>query len=79
MLEDLFSVVKTRFNGIVEEVYSAETVKPEKKVDIPKDMVYKCPRCSNVVMTDELVKNLKVCPSCNYHTRITAWERINLI
>ncbi len=85
MLEDLFSVVKTRFNGIVEEVYSnddkseAKAEKSEKKVDIPKDIAYKCPRCSNVVMTDDLVKNLKVCPNCNYHTRITIPERKVLI
>ncbi len=76
-LEDLFNVVKTRFNG------AAEEEKPEQKADsavkVPDNMLFKCPRCLNVIMTDELEKNLKVCPECGYHSRLTAEERINLI
>lgn len=76
-LEDLFNVVKTRFNG------AAEEEKPEQQADssvkVPDNMLFKCPRCLNVVMTDELEKNLKVCPECGYHARLTASERINLI
>lgn len=76
-LEDLFNVVKTRFNG------TAEEEKPEQKADsavkVPDNMLFKCPRCLNVIMTDELEKNLKVCPECGYHSRLTAEERIKLI
>ncbi len=76
-LEDLFNVVKTRFNG------AAEEEKPEQKADssvkVPDNMLFKCPRCLNVIMTDELEKNLKVCPECGYHSRLTADERIKLI
>lgn len=76
-LEDLFNVVKTRFNG------TAEEEKPEQQADssvkVPENMLFKCPRCLNVVMTDELEKNLKVCPECGYHSRLTANERIKLI
>ena len=76
-LEDLFNVVKTRFNG------AAEEEKPEQQADstvkVPDNMLFKCPRCLNVIMTDELEKNLKVCPECGYHSRLTATERINLI
>ena len=77
MLEDLFNVVKTRFNGTSASAESTEE-KDGKAVEIPKDMLFKCPRCLNVIMTDELVKNLKVCPECGYHSRITAEERITL-
>ena len=77
MLEDLFNVVKTRFNGTPASAESTEE-KDAKAVEIPKDMLFKCPRCLNVIMTDELVKNLKVCPECGYHSRITAEERITL-
>ena len=77
MLEDLFNVVKTRFNGTPASAESTEE-KDGKAVEIPKDMLFKCPRCLNVIMTDELVKNLKVCPECGYHSRITAEERITL-
>ena len=74
MLEDLFNVVKTRFNG----VNPTESESDGKSVEIPKDLLFKCPRCLNVVMTDELVKNLKVCPNCNYHSRISAEERLSI-
>lgn len=75
MLEDLFNVVKTRFNGGNTE-QTEET--PEKSVEIPKDLLFKCPRCLNVIMSDELEKNLKVCPNCGYHSRITAEERLSI-
>lgn len=75
MLEDLFNVVKTRFNVGNSDETEDNSVK---SVEIPEDLVFKCPRCLNVVMTDELVKNLKVCPCCNYHSRITAEERLKI-
>lgn len=69
MLEDLFSIVKTRFNG---EQPSEE----KKKNNIPKDLMFKCPRCSNVVFKEDFDKNAKVCPNCNYHSRISSRERL---
>ncbi|MCL2054725.1 MAG: acetyl-CoA carboxylase, carboxyltransferase subunit beta [Oscillospiraceae bacterium] len=45
---------------------------------MPSDLLFKCPRCSNIAMGDEFVKNLKVCPNCNYHSRISASERLRL-
>ena len=75
-LEDLFNVVKTRLNGTTEEE-TAE--KEDSAVQVPRDMLFKCPRCLNVIMTDELEKNLKVCPQCNYHSRLNAPERIKQI
>ena len=77
-LEDLFNVVKTRFNGTAEEE-KPEQQTADSTVKVPDNMLFKCPRCLNVVMTDELEKNLKVCPECGYHSRLTANERINLI
>jgi len=69
VLEDLFSIVKTRFNG---EQPSEE----KKKNNIPKDLMFKCPRCSNVVFKEDFDKNAKVCPNCNYHSRISSRERL---
>ncbi len=72
MLEDWFSVVKTRFNG-------AEAKGEEKaKSNVPSDLLYKCPRCGNVVFMEEFENCKKVCSSCNYHSRLTAWERISI-
>lgn len=84
-LEDLFNVVKTRFNAYPAAPEGEErdrTDKPDKNdsaVKVPANIVFKCPRCLNVIMTDELEKNLWVCPECGYHARLTAPERIRLI
>lgn len=69
MLEDLFSIVKTRFN--VEQ-----PTEEKKKNNVPKDLMFKCPRCSNVVFKEDFDKNAKVCPNCNYHSRISSRERL---
>ena len=79
MLEDLFNVVKTRFNMSDNGENAEKTAdKEERSVEIPKDLAFKCPRCLNMIMTDELVKNLKVCPKCGYHSRISAGERLSI-
>lgn len=71
MLEDLFSVVKTRFNF-------DQKSEEKKKTNIPKGLMFKCPRCSNVVFMDEFTNMGKVCPNCNYHARLTAKERLEI-
>ncbi len=78
MLEDLFSVVKERFNG--EKPLDEKTEKTEKtkKTDIPKGLLFKCPRCRNVTFEEDFQKNGKVCPYCNYHSRLTARERLDI-
>lgn len=37
----------------------------------------KCPGCKEILIKKELINNYKVCPKCEYHFRLTAWERIN--
>ncbi|MCM1524313.1 MAG: acetyl-CoA carboxylase, carboxyltransferase subunit beta [Ruminococcus sp.] len=66
MLEDLFKVVTTRFNG------------DEKDTETPAEKLFKCPRCSASCPRDRLENNMKVCPSCGYHGRMTAKERLNI-
>ena len=73
MLEDLFSVVRTRFNG----EGKADEVK-KSKTDIPKGLLFKCPRCSGVTFIEDFQNNGKVCPSCNYHARLSARERLDI-
>lgn len=69
LLEDLFKKVKNRM---------ADSPMPESnsEVNIPKNLLFKCPRCRNVIFEEELEKNLKVCPKCGYHSRISAAERL---
>lgn len=72
MLEDLFKMVKDRFNEEQKEV--ADSSAPE----IPKDLLFKCPRCQNVFYMDEFEKRKKTCPVCNYHARLSAKERLDI-
>lgn len=71
MLEDLFKVVTTRFNGA-----EKPDVKTAGTGNIPDDLLFKCPRCRNAVFEDDYKAINKVCPSCGYHGRLTAQERI---
>lgn len=50
-----------------------------KKRDIPEGLWTKCPKCATMVFDKELDENLKVCPHCQHHFPIGAWERINAL
>jgi acetyl-CoA carboxylase carboxyl transferase subunit beta len=46
-----------------------------KKRDMPEGLWQKCPECGEVIHNLELVKNLKVCPNCDYHFTMLGRER----
>ncbi len=50
-----------------------------KKKEIPDGLWTKCEECSEVLYNKALEENLKVCPKCNYHFTLGAYERINLL
>ena len=56
---------------------------PEKsdrrKVTVPEGLWIKCNNCSEIIYSKEIDRNLKVCPKCEYHFRITARDRIDLM
>ncbi|MBQ8107137.1 MAG: acetyl-CoA carboxylase carboxyltransferase subunit beta [Ruminococcus sp.] len=70
-LEDLFSVVKVRLGSDKDDT-------DNKKTDIPAGLLFKCPRCRSVTFQEDFQRNGKVCPNCNYHSRLTARERIDI-
>lgn len=47
------------------------------KKGVPEGLWSKCDNCSSVLYRSELERNLKVCPKCDYHIRLTARERLN--
>jgi acetyl-CoA carboxylase carboxyl transferase subunit beta len=51
----------------------------EKNVQVPPGLWIKCPQCNEVLYSKEVSKNLKVCTRCNYHFRINARERLDLL
>ncbi len=73
-LEDLFKVVTTRFNGNdkTDGKSAADTSK------VPDDLLFKCPRCRNVILEDELKAVNMVCPACGYHARLNSHERLKI-
>ncbi|MCC6932162.1 MAG: acetyl-CoA carboxylase carboxyltransferase subunit beta [Deltaproteobacteria bacterium] len=46
---------------------------------LPDGLWTKCPKCSAITYTVELNNGSKLCPKCNYHYRLNAAERINVI
>lgn len=45
------------------------------RLDIPGNLWVKCYRCGQAIFAKDLEANLKVCPKCNYHFKLTAGER----
>jgi acetyl-CoA carboxylase carboxyl transferase subunit beta len=80
-LENLFSIVKERWKNpsasdktAKKEPTPAENTEPKAKSE-PTE-IFKCPRCMQTTAFEAFEKNLKVCPACNYHGRMTARERL---
>ncbi len=54
-------------------------LRAEKKGKFPEGLWVKCDGCKEIVYRKEIEKNLKICPKCNYHFRISARERLKLL
>lgn len=50
--------------------------KSGRKVKIEEGSWIKCERCKNLLYSEDLVKNLKICPHCGYMFRMSAKERV---
>jgi acetyl-CoA carboxylase carboxyl transferase subunit beta len=59
--------------------FKKEKNKITKKVKVPEGLWVKCNSCKEIIYRKEVDRNLKVCPKCNYHFRISAMERISLL
>jgi len=54
-------------------------LKADKKVKIPEGLWVKCDSCKEIIYRKEIDKNLKICPKCNYHFRISSRERLKFL
>lgn len=52
---------------------------PLSRARIPEHIAIKCQRCKQIIYGRDWRKNLKVCPYCDYHFKLTAYERIELL
>ena len=50
-----------------------------RNIAVPEGLWIKCNNCGEIVYNKEIDRNLKVCPKCDYHFRISARERIDLL
>ncbi|WP_164668389.1 acetyl-CoA carboxylase, carboxyltransferase subunit beta [Virgibacillus doumboii] len=67
MLKDFFGK-KKKYASIPSE---------QGKLDVPEGLMKKCNHCHKIYYRKEMNKNVNVCPNCDYHHPLTAWERIN--
>ena len=51
----------------------------KRKSNLPEGLWQKCPNCDAVLYSSDLENNHRVCPQCDYHLRLTARQRINLL
>ena len=55
------------------------SVKEDTRRNVPGNLAVKCPKCKEILYGKDLDKNLKVCPRCGHHFKLTAYERIDLL
>jgi acetyl-CoA carboxylase carboxyl transferase subunit beta len=53
------------------------TAKSDRKKDIPKGLWTKCDACFDIVYNKALEENLRICPKCDHHMTLGAYERVD--
>ncbi len=60
--------------------FKKEPLSPaESKVRMPEGLWIKCEECKEILAKPELERNLNVCPRCQYHYRLPARARLELL
>lgn len=68
LLRDLFGRKKRK---------NTSTPNKDLKADVPEGLMMKCEGCKKIYYRKELENNLNVCPECDHHHQLPAWDRIN--
>lgn len=50
-----------------------------RKADVPENLWDKCPQCAKMIFHRDLEANLRVCPHCGYHMRLSAKRRLETL
>ena len=45
--------------------------------EVPENLWHKCPECEQMIFQTDLDKNLRVCPHCGHHMRLSARQRLD--
>ncbi|MDR2464191.1 MAG: acetyl-CoA carboxylase, carboxyltransferase subunit beta [Holosporales bacterium] len=51
----------------------------QKSSDLPDDLWLKCLSCEQMIFRRDLLDNMQVCPHCNYHSRLSIIDRLNML
>ncbi|MEO7520290.1 MAG: acetyl-CoA carboxylase carboxyltransferase subunit beta, partial [Gemmatimonas sp.] len=52
---------------------------PRERLEIPRDTWEKCEACGHTDIRDKFLRNLNVCPECDFHRRMRAWDYANTL
>ncbi len=52
---------------------------PQSRDRIPKDLWHKCTSCGTIVLRRDFLLNLQVCPKCDFHARLSAPDRLEML
>jgi acetyl-CoA carboxylase carboxyl transferase subunit beta len=47
--------------------------------EIPENLWHKCPKCEQMIFHRDLAVNLRVCPHCGHHLRLSVVERLKML
>ncbi|MDP4087938.1 MAG: acetyl-CoA carboxylase, carboxyltransferase subunit beta [Bacillota bacterium] len=75
MIKDLFKKQKY----ITVSTTALEQKSEEQKPVIPEGLWIKCSSCGKILYKSDVEENMQVCSNCNYHFRLSAWDRIRYI
>ena len=65
--------------GWFKRIKEGITTSTHEKKETPDGLWSKCPRCKNIVATEEHIENLFCCINCNYHSRIGSSEYFKIL
>ena len=60
----------------INRIFSKSPSSSTRKANVPEGVWTKCTSCEQVLYSEELKRNLYVCPKCGHHMRIDARERL---
>lgn len=65
-------------NLIISKIHNTKIFKKYLPKNL-KDVLSICPKCSTKTTKTKLTKNLFVCPKCNFHFKISAYQRLKIV
>ncbi len=55
------------------------TIVKIKKKEMPSGLCTKCEECGQIIFNQQVAENMNICPKCDYHFVLGAWQRLSLL